>query len=845
MNNNPRRKKITGQAKPVEKKGEGLNTGPVGKSDAYAERKEQQAQRENAQRPQQEFKSQGTPLQSTQNTQGEGGNVKRGIGKSPIIIIIIVIAAVFLISRFGCGNGCSLGNILNVDLSGLTDTDTPVDTTPINNTVDTSSQVTDVGSLLSGLFGGYSSAIGNTSSVSTGGWVTSANTGKLNTSVAPAARDKYTKIYNNRNDRVTIMVYMCGTDLESQSGMATADLSEMASATLSDNIDIIVYTGGCKQWKNNVVSNQYNQIFRIEGNGKLRTLVDNDGSESMTKGTTLTRFINYCTQNYPSNRNILIFWDHGGGSISGYGYDEKYKSSGSMSLAAINTALKNANTKFDFIGCDACLMATLENGLMLEKYADYMIASEETEPGVGWYYTNWLTSLAANPSMSTLEIGKNIADDFVTVCNQQCRGQDTTLSVVDLAELGATVPSKFSAFAKDTASMIKNNEYKTVSDARANTREFAADTKIDQIDLVHMAYNLNTEESKALASTLLNAVKYNRTSSSITNAYGLAIYFPYKKTSNVNTAVKAYESLGMDSDYTQCLKSFASVEVSGQAVAGGTSSPISSLLGSYSGQSTASSGDVSDLLGSLLGGDFSGLFGLSSGNTSSFFGKGIDLTSMTSYLTDNQLDASKLVWTKSGGQYVMRLTEQQWRMVHDVQLNVFYDDGEGFIDFGLDNTYTFTNDGALVAEYDGTWLAIDNQVVPYYFVSQSVDGNAWSVTGRIPVLLNGERAELIIVFDNETPDGYIAGARTVYQDEDIQVLAKNQPELLEGDRIEFICDYYSYDGEYLNSYILGDPITYTGDNEISYVYVDADSCTATYLINDIYNAEFWTEAFPK
>ena len=112
-----------------------------------------------------------------------------------------------------------------------------------------------------------------------------------------------------------------------------------------------------------------------------------------------------------------------------------------MSLAGINTALKNAGVKFDFIGFDACLMATVETALMLDEYADYMIASEETEPGIGWYYTNWLTKLSANTSMPTLEIGKNIVDDFVTTCASQCRGQSATLSVVDLAELSATVPA--------------------------------------------------------------------------------------------------------------------------------------------------------------------------------------------------------------------------------------------------------------------------------------------------------------------------------------------------------------------------------------------------------------------
>ena len=80
------------------------------------------------------------------------------------------------------------------------------------------------------------------------------------------------------------------------------------------------------------------------------------------------------------NRNELILCDHGSGSVSGYGYDEKHKTSGSMSLSGINKALKAGGVEFDFVGFDACLMATAETGLMLNSYADYMIASEETSP---------------------------------------------------------------------------------------------------------------------------------------------------------------------------------------------------------------------------------------------------------------------------------------------------------------------------------------------------------------------------------------------------------------------------------------------------------------------------------
>ena len=95
--------------------------------------------------------------------------------------------------------------------------------------------------------------------------------------------------------------------------------------------------------------------------------------------------------------------------------------------------------------------------------------------------------------MPTIEIGKNIVDDFVETCAERCQGQKTTLSVVDLAELEKTVPKELKAFAKSTSELMKDNEYKSVSDARYNTREFAQSSGIDQVDLAHLAQNLGTE----------------------------------------------------------------------------------------------------------------------------------------------------------------------------------------------------------------------------------------------------------------------------------------------------------------------------------------------------------------
>lgn len=815
MDNRPRgrEKNITGQGKDIYKRGDGLGTGPVGNAGGYQGRGQNQ---------------------SSGGGRGVFSSSSSSSGKrSPLLIIILLAVLVF------GGGGAGLSGLLG----GGTTSDSSYPSNYTNSYPSGSNTQQTVGGSqsldLSSLLGGLSSAS------TTSGWTQTANAGTLDTTVASGARAKRTSILGGGKDTVTVMVYMCGTDLESQGGMGTADLQEMISANIGSNVNLLVYTGGCRQWKNNVVSSNVNQIYKVESGG-LRCMEKDMGSAAMTKPSTLTTYINWCVKNYAANRYMLIFWDHGGGSISGYGYDEKNSASGSMTLKGINEALSAAETKFDFIGFDACLMATAENALMLSQYADYMIASEETEPGVGWYYTNWLTKLSANTSMSTPEIGKIIVDDFVDVCAQKCAGQKTTLSVVDLAELEATAPQALKEFATATSELLQKNEYQTVSAARSSAREFSSSSKLDQVDLVSFAVKMGTDEGEALADALLGAVKYNRTSTNMTDAYGLSIYFPYKKVSSVDKAVSTFDAIGMDDEYLRCIQQFASIETGGQAVSGGASTPLFSLMGgSYSGGSTSMSTDaISSLLSGLLGGNLGGVSGLSVGN-SAFLGKALDVDSTAQYLSDNRFDAGALVWTTdSAGQPVIRLSAEQWGLVQELELNVFFDDGAGFIDLGLDNVFDFTPDGALLGGFDGTWLAINGQPVAYYHEDTYDDGTDYTITGRVPVMLNGRRADLILVFDNAHPFGYIAGARYDYRSGETDTIAKNLTELQTGDELDFLCDYYGYDGSYQDSYFLGDPMMVDGTLSISNVYIDASAAQATYRFTDIYQQEYWTPAMP-
>ena len=825
----------------------------------------------------------GTP-QNTQRASSSQSTQRASGGKRSPLLIIIAVAAVLLLGGggglsglFGGGGSNTSNNTQSTAsslLSGLTGSQGGGDAVSslLGGLTGTQSGSGTMSSILSGLMGSSSTqtqtsssssdllssllggswysgqtGYGSTSSSGTSTLNTALSTvvsGVLNRNVASGSRDKYTSIVGNGKDKVTIMVYMCGADLESRSGMGTEDLQEMLNATLGSKIKLIVFTGGSTAWRNDKVSSKVNQIWQID-NGKMTCLNDNAGTASMTNPATLSAFIQYCAKNFKANRYALILWDHGSGSVSGYGYDEKNTRSGSMTLAGLNTAFENGGVKFDFIGFDACLMATVENALMFSKHADYLIASEETEPGIGWYYTDWLTMWGKNTSMDTLEIGQKICDDFVSKCSTSCRGQQTTLSVVDLAELEHTVPDKLTDFSKSVSTMISNKEYQTVSSARNGSREFAQSSRIDQVDLTDLCANLNTKESQALAKVLKEAVKYSRIGN-ISNAHGLSIYFPYNKVSNVDKAVNTYAAIGMDDSYSQAIRDFAGVEASGQAVASGGSLMNSLFSSSYSSSSSSSDGMISDLLSTFLGGGYNRVAGLNADNTGFLSGASLKGNDLTEYLTAHILDASQLVFKQNGESWTLDLTPEQWALVTGVDQNVFYDNGAGYVDLGLDNLFTFDELGRLVADMDGTWLAINGQVVPYYHeTSEYLDNGGWIITGRVPAEVNGVRMDLLLVFDNEHEDGYVAGARAVYTDE-TETVAKALDELEQGAEIVFLADLYDYNQNYTASYAFGKSVTVDGELKVSSVYLpDKSKALVTYRITDIYQQAYWTPVIGK
>ncbi len=65
-----------------------------------------------------------------------------------------------------------------------------------------------------------------------------------------------------------------------------------------------------------------------------------------------------------------------------------------------------------------------------------------------------------------------------------------------------------------------------------------------------------------------------------------------------------------------------------------------------------------------------------------------------------------------------------------------------------------------------------------------------------------------------------------------------------GDKIEFLCDYYNYDGSFESAYRVGEPLTVGADGlEITYKTVTDADFSVTWRLTDIYGNQFWLPAW--
>lgn len=331
-------------------------------------------------------------------------------------------------------------------------------------------------------------------------------------------------------------------------------------------------------------------IFRFfveKNNLVLKEKIQN--TEESTSGTpkSLFKFAEWCIKNYQAKHHALILWNHGSGiedpSIWGKKLTNKannlYSFNPQISLLELNRKfindrgiafntifetyltnqdLKNTlqkisshllkNKKIDILGMDACNMAMLEVGSEIKDYVNYMVGSEEVEPGTGWEYSKVLKPFkykSLTPSEFAIHIVKAYGKEY------QYQYADTTQSAICLKQhqkLEKNI-NNISINLLNLLSGIDENEIiKNIKKIRTNkklTTEFANKNYIDMhhfyTSLLETLNNIsqdikNKKETESLIINLQEGIDLiekqiieNSTNINLPKAKGLSFYFPTKK----------------------------------------------------------------------------------------------------------------------------------------------------------------------------------------------------------------------------------------------------------------------------------------------------------------------------
>lgn len=364
----------------------------------------------------------------------------------------------------------------------------------------------------------------------------------------------------------TIMIYMVGSNLESDSKIATSEIASIDPDSIDlDKTNILLYTGGTKKW-HNFVSNEENAIYELKEDGFEK--VETYDKKNMGDYETLLSFLNYSTDNYEAQYYDLVFYNHGG-AIQGAIYDDF--TNDNLSLLEFEKALDksdfNEKNKLNTVLFRTCLNGTIEIASVFAPYADYLIASEEVTNGkTGESVLNFMNNLSSDDD--GVEYGKKFIEAYEKqIENIDPIGFSTTpmYSIIDLSKV-----DRINELLNDFVSNIDLKEnYKNIVKVRSKMYQYGYTTynesAYDTVDLYSLVEGLapySKEDSEELLNAIDDAVVYNWSKEESSN--GLSVYFPYNANQKYQEMfLLIYKNLEKDNDsYYKFIGQFNSLSTS-------------------------------------------------------------------------------------------------------------------------------------------------------------------------------------------------------------------------------------------------------------------------------------------
>lgn len=635
---------------------------------------------------------------------------------------------------------------------------------------------------------------------------------------------------------MSILMYMCGTDLQSD---CVNDLYEMCAAEIPDNVTVVVQAGGASEWDDSRL--RANRINRF-------TIADYDFSDvevcawqNMGAQETLEDYLDWAVSTYPADRYMLVFWNHGGGSNSGVCFDETADYD-ALTIHEINDALYNfteANPDFhlDVIGFDACLMATYETAAHMQYYADFMVASEELEPGLGWNYA-WLDALGENPALDAQGIGVAIADAYMEACLDENPDDYLSMSVLYLPAMEYLV-STMETYAAYLSQALDAGQLSTFSRARQRMYAFGDfdDATSDMVDMMALIVGTRTiapQTADVLQTAYERVVRYNVGTRKFDYLTGMSVYFPsgsydgdgcQETIPNMTEFTRGYAELRSGGNYVFSAQVPQQLS-SGGAFTGNLMDAVFSPASTFTASEAPLSADTSAV-------DLPDVAPTFTSMNDAFF---------SGFLVPDDSDADDWLDADFSNEvYACSMTLSQGELNNlSMVEGLLYLDGSDdedtfYIEMGaMQNAAIDWESGEIVSQFDGTWSMLDEQMVMMY--DQLVNGGMRRSV--IPVRCNDVEGYLLVMRRSYDSDWTIVGFTQGYDDAGLPV--RGSTPLTEGDVVTPIYNvlYEDEDGELQEMTMDGDPIVAGKGGAIDFGFYSLEGSDATYLycfcLTDIY-----------
>ncbi len=223
----------------------------------------------------------------------------------------------------------------------------------------------------------------------------------------------------------------------SLASFASYNINDMSKGVASvNNSNILV------QWDK--PSDKKSWRYKIKPGGK--TDIGTVSSEmGYRPSQELVAAVQWMVTNYPARHYAIVLWNHGSGvedfspgSTRGILYDDSQQTclTNQGLVDALASIKQIIGQNLDIIAMDACLMAMVEVAYEMKDSVNLFVGSEETIPGNGFPYSQFLKPLTTNPLGTTpLILAKNMVSTYQQYYTYTQPTSDLTLSVIDLASI--------------------------------------------------------------------------------------------------------------------------------------------------------------------------------------------------------------------------------------------------------------------------------------------------------------------------------------------------------------------------------------------------------------------------